>query len=102
VVDLNAQFDGDMDRVFMNTAEFAEGVVIQDTAGVNASVTAQFDFQIGAVDGKERAIFRVKDSVDAERNYYVTFNSERWIIVDVRPDDLGMKELKCDRPEVTA
>ena len=102
MVDFRTQLDTDMTNVFMNSSEFAANVVIQSAAGVNTTVLAQFDFQVGAVDGKERALFRMKDSVDVARNYYITFLGERWIVIDIRPDDLGMLEVRADRPEVTA
>jgi len=94
--------DEDMTNIFLNITEYAATVTITNLAGVDVSAPAQFDFQVGAVDGKERALFRVKDSVTVARNFYITFLSERWIVIDTRPDDLGMVEVRCDRPEVTA
>jgi hypothetical protein len=99
---LREQFDEDMTNVFLNIDEFASSVIVTDRDGAQVTVKAQFDFQVGAVDEKERAVFRFKDSVQVERNYYVTFLGERWIAVDIRPDDLGMIEVRCDQPEITS
>ena len=96
------QLDEDMTNVFMSLTEYAANVTITNLAGADTVIPSQFEFQVGAVDGKERALFRFKDNVTVARNFYITFLSERWIVIDIRPDDLGMLEVRCDRPEVTA
>ena len=100
--DFTDQLDTDVANVFLNTDEFAAAVTRTALDGSTSTINAQFEFQVGAVDAKERAVFRVADDVAWERGDYVTFNSERWTVIDIRPDDLGMLELRCDRPEVTS
>ncbi len=97
----NDMLDDDMDNVFLNTLEFAAAITRTTLAGVTSSINAAFEFQVGAVDEKERAVFRVKDDVAWVRGDYVTFNSEQFVVIDIRNDDLGMLELRCDLAEVT-
>lgn len=96
------QMDEDMTNTFLNTDEFAAQVTVTDLSGGTTTPKAVFVFQAGAVDEKERAVFYLADSVTIARGYYITLNAERWIVVDVRPDDRGMNEVRCDRPEVTS
>lgn len=97
-----AQVDEDMDNVFLNSVEFADTMTITDLDGADVADLAVFEFQVGAVDEKERAIFRFKDDAVLLRGYFITFQSQRWTVVDIRPDELGMIEVRCDSPEITA
>lgn len=94
--------DEDVDNVFLNTLEYAAAATRVDLDGNSTPVTINFEFQVGAVDEKERAIFRVKDDVAWERGDYVVFLTNRWTVIDIRPDELGMLELRCDIPETTS
>lgn len=99
---LKLQFDEDMDNVFLNSAEFADTLTITDNDGADVVSIAVFEFQVGAVDEKERAVFRFKDDDVLLRGYFIEYQSQRWTVVDVRPDELGMLEVRCDSPETTA
>lgn len=96
------QLDTDMDSVFLNTSEFADSIDITDLDGNVTTTKAYFEFQVGAVDEKERAIFVMKDSENIARGYFITYLTEIWTVIDIRPDGLGSFEVRCDQPEVTA
>lgn len=100
------QLDEDMDNVFLGTTaapkEFAASVTITDLSGTTTTTPAGFVFQVGAVDEKERAVFYIADDVTIARGFYITFLGEQWTAVDIRPDDLGMTEVRCDKPDTTS
>lgn len=99
-------FSDDFSDAMLGTAsepaEFSDQVTITATDGSTTTAMAVFVFQVGAVDEKERAVFYVADSATIKRAYKITFDSEVWEVVDVRPDGLGMLEVRCDKPEVTS
>lgn len=96
------QLDEDMTNTFLNTTEFAATVTVTALDATTVTAPAAFVFEAGAVDEKERAKFYLADSVTIARGYYITFAGERWIAVDIRPDELGMNEIRCDKAEVTS
>lgn len=99
------QLDEDVTNVFLDTGDYGWAGTVTRTAldgTTTTGIPAAFEFQVGAVDEKERAVFRVRDNVAWQRGDYVTFESEQWTVIDIRPDSLGILELRCDKPEVTA
>lgn len=80
---------------------FGDEITRTDLSGATTTLRAQFDFQVGAVDDKERAVFLVSNAVDWQRGDYVTHQGLRWTVIDVRPDGLVAFELRCDKPEIT-
>ena len=98
-------FNNDFTNAYLGTSsdpgEFSAEITIRDNTGSNVTTRCVFVFQAGAVDEKERAVFYIDDSVTIERGYRILIAGEQWITVDIRPDKLGMNEVRCDRPEVT-
>lgn len=98
-------FNEDFEQAYLGTAaspgEFSATITVRNNAGVDTTTRCVFVFQAGAVDDKERAIFYLDDEVAVERGYRILIGGEQWIVVDIRPDRLGMNEIRCDRPEVT-
>jgi len=102
--------DQDMVDTFLNVtrAEFVDVISRSQLDGtITASIPASFELFVGAVDEKERSLFRVADDISWQRADYVLFTSsitglvERWVVVNIRRDELGMIELRCDKPEIT-
>jgi len=102
VVSFRDQLDSDMTNVFLNALEFAQSVTLTDLDGNDTTITTYFEFQVGAVDAKERALFTFKDNITVARGYVITYLTEEWLVIDIRPDGLGSIEVRCDQPEITA
>ena len=68
------------------------------------AVTAVFNEQVGAIDGYRRAVFTVDadaspfSTTEPQRGdfFVLSGQTDRWVVVDVRNDQAGAIELRCD------
>ena len=77
---------------------------VNPTSGT--SVQAIFNEQVGAIDGYRRAVFTADrdaaafSSAEPLRGDFFVIDSDasgaRWVVVDVRDDESGGYELRCD------
>ena len=72
--------------------------------GISQVLTVVFNEFVGAIDEKSRAIFTIASAdVSSPRRgdrFVITggqFATEQWTVIDIRGDESGTYELRCDR-----
>ena len=67
--------------------------------GTTISIVAIFNEFVGAIDNLSRALFTIAfaDNPAPRREERFLLNGEEWSVVDVRNDEAGTFELRCDR-----
>ncbi len=96
-------FDLAYDVVDSVEAEAANFYYATDPTSATA-VTAVFNEQVGAIDGFRRAVFTVDadsapfSTTEPKRGdfFILSGDTDRWYVVDVRNDQAGAIELRCD------
>jgi hypothetical protein len=63
-------------------------------------ITIVFNEFVGAIDMKTRALFTAAaaDLPSPRRGDSFVLSGEAWLIIDIRADEAGTYELRCDRP----
>ena len=92
-------FKDDFENAFEPMLDYmGDTVVYTPVGGTAVTIQAIFNEQVGAIDDRQRAIITVDASVvtNPRRGDRFTLSSRTWKTVDVREDEAGTVEMRCD------